>query len=201
MSSRAATKVWTGPKALRRFLVPIADLEPFPGNPRRGNIPAIRASIREFGQRKPIAIEGLRIVAGHQFVIAATEEGWTHVAAIPGEFADEDEARRFLLADNRTSELGTIDDELLGVQLAALTSLEGTGYTERARAELDLRLARLREPPPALPPAELVEEKLSFSRGDRGDYVRLVAMHEREWGVEGAAAVVLRLLRESGSRL
>jgi ParB-like chromosome segregation protein Spo0J len=199
---RAATKVWEGPPALRRFLVAIADLEPFPGNPRHGNIPAIRESLREFGQRKPIATDGKRIVAGHQFVTAAAEEGWTHVAAIPGEFADEDQARRFLLADNRTSELGTIDDGLLGAQLAALTSFEGTGYTESDRAELDLRLARLREPSPApTPPTTLIEEKLLLSRDDRGDYVRLVALHKREWGLDDAGQVILRALRESGRKL
>lgn len=139
-------KVWTGASALKRYLVAIDALEPFPGNPRRGDLDAIRSSLRRFGQVRPILIDGSRIVAGHHLVRAAEAEGWTHVAAIPNEFGSEDEARAYLLADNRTAELGSIDEEALNAQLAALRGdLEGTGYTERFASDLERKRQALQE--------------------------------------------------------
>lgn len=153
--------IWNGPEALRPFLVPIGDLEPFPGNPRRGDVAAIRASLRRFGQVLPALTDPKlgedgkqRIIARHHLVLAATEEGWTHVAVIGNEFADEEEARAYLLADNRLAELGGYDDEALVAHLKHLNELDalaGTGYT---RDDLDAQLAKLRarrdEPAPSL---------------------------------------------------
>lgn len=154
--------VWEGAEALRPFLVPIDTLEPFPGNPRRGDIAELRGSLRRFGQVLPVLAdpklgegERVRIIARHHLVLAATEEGWTHVAVIAHEFADEEEARAYLLADNRLGELGGYDDEALVEhlkQLAELDALAGTGYTTD---DLDDRLAALRAAaavPPATPP-------------------------------------------------
>jgi site-specific DNA-methyltransferase (adenine-specific) len=139
-------KTWTGAATLKRYLVAIDTLEPFPGNPRRGDLDAIRASLRRFGQVRPILVDGSRIVAGHHLVRAAEAEGWTHVAAIANEFGSEDEARAYLLADNRTAELGSIDEEALNAQLQALRGeLDGTGYTERFASALDRKLEALRE--------------------------------------------------------
>jgi DNA methylase/ParB-like nuclease family protein len=140
----AAKRIWGGVDGLRRLLVPLDSLEPWPDNPRRGDVEAIRHSLERFGQLKPIVTQGSRIVAGHHIVLAALECGWTHVAALDGQFADDETARAFLLADNRTAELGTIDEEALAVQLAALRSFDGTGYTDDDRATLERRLLALR---------------------------------------------------------
>lgn len=155
--SKAASAVWSGPEGLREALVPISDLEPFPGNPRRGDTAAVAASLRRFGQVKPIVVDGARIVAGHTLVRAAENEGWTHVAASANEFASEDEQRAFLLADNRSSDLGTYDDELLLEQLRALAEREGTGYGESDLLVLEESLRELEAPPsfPAVDPADL----------------------------------------------
>lgn len=163
MSETADTAVlWEGNEALRPFLVAIAELEPFPQNPRRGDVAAIRGSLVRFGQVKPIVIDGLRIIAGHHLVKAAQEEGWTHIAAIPNAFGDDDEARAFLLADNRTSELGTYENEALVEHLKALAEIDGlfgTGYTTD---DLDERLAALRRsvgtPPAAAPGSDTKRE-------------------------------------------
>lgn len=152
--------IWTGAEALRPFLVPIADLEPFPGNPRQGDVVELRASLRRFGQTRAVltqAPEGTRIVAAHHVVLAAIEEGWTHVAAIPSEFESDDEARAYLLADNRTHDRGGYDtrallDQLLAVQAAA--TLEGTGYAAGDIAALQRNLAAIEAsatPPPEFP--------------------------------------------------
>lgn len=145
--------LWEGNEALRPFLVAIDTLEPFPDNPRRGDVSAIRGSLVRFGQVKPIVIDGTRIIAGHHLVKAAQEEGWTHIAAIPNAFGDDDEARAFLLADNRTSELGTYENAALVEHLKALAEIDGlfgTGYTTD---DLDERLAALRRSAePTAPP-------------------------------------------------
>ena len=136
----AKTQVWHGSPDLQDSLVPIGDLEPFPGNPRRGDTTAVAASLRRFGQVKPIVIDGKRIVAGHTLVRAAEGEGWTHIAAASNLFGSEEEQRAYLLADNRASDLGQYDDTLLYEQLAALESREGTGYDERDTLALAERL-------------------------------------------------------------
>lgn len=154
--------VWKGPEALRPFLVPIGDLEPFPGNPRRGDVTALRGSLRRFGQVLPALVDpelGVggrkRIVARHHLILAAAEEGWTHIAAIPHTFEDEEEARAYLVADNRLPELGGYDQEALVAQLRALDeldSIEGTGYTREALDDEYAALRALQEQPmPELP--------------------------------------------------
>lgn len=157
----ADAKVWHGAKALRRFLVPIEGLEPFPGNPRRGDVAQLRESLRRFGQVLPVLTdpqlgpEGLqRIVAHHHIVLAAAEEGWTHVAAIPNEFADEDEARAYLIADNRLGEVGSYDDEALVDQLRQLAEIDGLAATGYTTDDLDTLLAQLRAVPPLASPLE-----------------------------------------------
>lgn len=145
--SKAAAAVWSGPEGLRETLVPISDLEPFPGNPRRGDTDAVAASLRRFGQVKPIVVDGARIVAGHTLVRAAEAEGWTHVAASSNEFASEEEQRAFLLADNRSSDLSTYDDRLLLEQLRSLTDREGTGYRDTDLLVLEESLRELEAPP------------------------------------------------------
>jgi ParB-like chromosome segregation protein Spo0J len=202
--------VWKGADALRPFLVPIGSLEPFPGNPRRGDVAAIRASLRRFGQVRPILVDGSRVVAGHHLRIGAQEEEWTHLAAIENRFDSEAEARAFLLADNRTSELGSFEDELLAAQLREVEVFEGTGYTEadRDRLEKELRdlFAEQSEEPPRLDerdpkystqPRGFEVTLYLVDRDGRRDFAQHVKLLEREWGVEGTTDVVLRAVREA----
>lgn len=149
MTAATEQRVWKGAKVLEPFLIPIGELEPFPGNPRRGDVAAIASSLRRFGQVRAIltdAANAKRIVAGHHLVLGAKMEGWTHIAALPNEFESEEEARAYLLADNRTSELGGYDDGLLLEQLRAAqeTTLEGTGYTPEYILDLDRRMEEMR---------------------------------------------------------
>lgn len=173
MAAAAKTRekvVWEGAPALRRYLVPIVDLAPSEGNPRRGDVAAIRESLREFGQVQAILVDetGRRIVAGEHRVLAAYEEGWTHVAAIPAEFKDEAAKRRYLLADNRTHDRGSYDLAELDRQLRALqaeATLEGTGYSDGFVVQLgkDLAAAAARATPPAeFPPLDPDALKTDF---------------------------------------
>lgn len=108
-----------------------------------GDVGAISESLKRFGQLRPVVVRGSRIVAGHHVVLAARALGWSHVAVLDVEFADEDEARAFLIADNRTAELGWTDDALLVAQLEALESRDGTGYSEEDLDDLREQLAAL----------------------------------------------------------
>ena len=158
--SGSVRPVWNGAEGLRRLLVPIASLEPWPGNPRRGDVAAVAASLRRFGQVKPVVVDGARIVAGHHVIEAARSERWTHVAALDHRFGSEQEARAFLLADNRTGELGSFDEALLLEQLRTFDEaalLDGTGYDEAFRATLERELAPARalaDDAPPLPTGE-----------------------------------------------
>jgi ParB-like chromosome segregation protein Spo0J len=150
--------VWHGPKSLRRLLVPIADLEPFPGNPRRGDVDAVVESLRRFGQQRPVLVNGGRIIAGHHVVLAAGQEGWTHVAALAGDFATDEEARAYLIADNGTHDRGDYDWRQLRAQLEELaktdSGLAGTGYAEEDLRWIDRQIAELdkaAQPPAAFP--------------------------------------------------
>ena len=109
--------VWKGPeKALGGMIRPIDELEPDRLNPRahpQRNIDAIAASLRRFGQRKPIVVRGSKIVAGHGTVLAASVIGWTHLAMANADDLTEEEARAYGIADNKTSDLAEWDHELL----------------------------------------------------------------------------------------
>lgn len=121
--------------------VPLADLTLDPRNARlhtESNIEAIKASLAEFGLRKPIIINPDRIVlAGNGTVRAARELGWTHLEAIEFQ-GTEDEERAFAIADNRSAELGSWDQTGLAELLTQLDTglLAAAGYTPMAVDDL-----------------------------------------------------------------
>lgn len=123
--------VWNGSEELREFLVNVGTLVRHPQNPRRGKVDLIASSLQRFGQVRPILVREGVIVAGNHTFAAAKQLGWTHIAAVPNDFADAEEAKAYLLADNRLPELGTYDRaeliELLG-EVEAAGTWEGTGY-------------------------------------------------------------------------
>ena len=104
-------------ESIRHLAVDITKLVPLDGNPRKGNVDAIMASYKEFGQVKPVVVRKngdgtLTVIAGNHQVEACRRLGWSEVAVV--EF-DGDDARAiaFALADNRTTELGLVDSDLL----------------------------------------------------------------------------------------
>ncbi len=64
-------------------LVPIGSLKPFGGNPRRGDVAAIRESLRVNGQYRPVVVrrETSEVLAGNHTLKAAGEEGWQELWA------------------------------------------------------------------------------------------------------------------------
>jgi len=119
---------------LTALAYPIEKLKHLDGNPRKGNVEAVKKSYKKFGQRKPIvATKDGEVISGNHQLAAAKELGWNKIAVV---FTDDDEltAKAFALADNRTADLGTYDDDLLADMLGAVSSdlemLEATSFTE-----------------------------------------------------------------------
>ena len=104
----------------------VADLRSDPNNVREHsaeNIKAVKASLENFGQRKPIVVTGKNVVvAGNGTLQAASELGWDTIATVvvPSDWSDE-QVRAYAIADNRTAELATWNKELLAQQLDGLS--------------------------------------------------------------------------------
>jgi hypothetical protein len=112
--------------------VPIDSVQPSPRNPREGDVGAISESLKRFGQQKPIVVQASsrNVVAGNHLYRAAQALEWTEIAANVVEMSDR-EAKAFMIADNRTADLGTYDQAELASMLRELSvedDLAGTGY-------------------------------------------------------------------------
>lgn len=121
---------------------PIDSLELLDGNPRIGDVDAVAASLRRFGQRKPIVARrsDRQIIAGNHTYKAACQLGWAEIAVV---LVDDDDAtaKAFALADNRTAELGGYDDANLAAMIAEVGELDAalladTGWDEASVAKL-----------------------------------------------------------------
>lgn len=113
-----------------------------PANTRkhsRKNLDAIKASLRRFGQQKPIVVDAKGIVlAGNGTLAAAKELGWSEIKIVRTGLAGVD-ATAFGIADNRSAELAEWDEKLAEV-LDALKAedfpLADIGFDEADLAEL-----------------------------------------------------------------
>jgi hypothetical protein len=116
--------------------VPVGELTKFPGNAKRGDVKAIRESIRKTGQYRAIVVRrthvndgGLIILAGNHTYEAVLAERMPTIRCEILECTDA-EARRINLADNRLAELGGYDDDDLATLLAGLNGdFDGTGWS------------------------------------------------------------------------
>ena len=125
---KSARKPKTTPSDLRVTRLPLADLTPYPKNPRHitpAAVNAVAESLAAFGWQQPIVIDPKKvIVAGHTRCLAALQLGWTHAPTVQ---IPSKHARAYRLADNRSGEFSTWDLDVLGGELEALPSgqLEG----------------------------------------------------------------------------
>lgn len=165
--------------ALRDLRIPIDSIAPFPTNPREGDVGAIAESLRRFGQQKPIVVqESTRyIVAGNHLWRAAKALGWGEIAANVVEM-DDKTAEAYLIADNRTSELGSYDEEALGEMLRKIAqegNLRGTGYDGD---DVDDFLRRLEKESRGKVPAEM---EFASELLESHNYVVLYFDNDLDW--------------------
>ena len=104
--------------------ISIAELSLDPRNARKHsqrNLDAIAASLLKFGQRKPLVVHRGVVLAGNGTLEAARSIGWTEieVSEVPDDWDDET-AKAYALADNRTAELAEWDESELAKQLLEL---------------------------------------------------------------------------------
>jgi ParB-like chromosome segregation protein Spo0J len=118
-------------------LMPIKELKRFPSNPREGDIGAISESLRVLGQYRPVIVNkrNNQILKGNHTVAAASALGWTEVAVAFVD-VDDEQATRIVLADNRTADKATYDNDLLVSAVASLKTLEGSGFDSEDLADI-----------------------------------------------------------------
>jgi len=101
----------------------VSDLSNDPANARKHNdknIDAIIASLRRFGQQKPIVIDRNNIVrAGNGTLEAARRLQWESIDCVVTSLNGSD-AVAYAIADNRTAELAEWDEDTLAAQLNGL---------------------------------------------------------------------------------
>ena len=144
---------------LTTLAYPIEKLKHLDGNPRKGNVEAVKKSYEKFGQRKPIvATKDGEVISGNHQLAAARELGWNKIAVV---FTDDDEltAKAFALADNRTADLGTYDDDLLADMLGSVSSdlelLEATSFDEKDLLALIKKQEVIEDDAPAIRSTEI----------------------------------------------
>ena len=133
--------------------VPTQHITPHPDNARQGNTDLIAQSLEHNGQYRPLVVQKStgHVLAGNHTLAAAHQLGWTQVAAT---FIDVDDtaAKKILLADNKTSDEATYDDQLLAQLLSDLDTTHGTGFTDEETDDLLAALEEQPDPTPLTPP-------------------------------------------------
>jgi hypothetical protein len=112
----------------------VDEIDPHPENANVGDVDTIAESIRVNGFYAPIIVQASTgfIIAGNHRYQAAKKLGMEQVPVVYLDVED-DEAKRIMVADNRTTRLGHDNDELLTSLLEDLGDTElglmGTGFT------------------------------------------------------------------------
>jgi DNA modification methylase len=175
-------------------------LKPWADNPRK-NDPAVKTvadSIRRFGFGAPLlARANGEVIAGHTRLKAAQQLGLDRV---PVRYLDLDpaDAKLLALADNKTGEIATWDEEMLGAVLADLQNLDtdllvGTGFDD-SEIERLINVAHPEEPtedPGAqIDRADELREKWQTERGQLWE----IGSHRLLCGDSTVAADVARVM-------
>jgi DNA modification methylase len=113
-------------------------VKPYERNPRKnaGAVEAVAASIRDFGFRQPIVVDGEGvIIVGHTRHLAAGKLGMKTVPVHVARDLPPEKVQALRLADNKLHELSTWDMDLLSIELAEVCAagvdLELLGFSEK----------------------------------------------------------------------
>jgi DNA modification methylase len=149
-------------------MVPIQKLFPSPSNPRHNEpgVPHVAASLRRFGWKQPVVAKPSgEVIAGNTRLKAAQSLGMTEVPVVWFDGSEMD-ATAYSIADNRTHEFSTWDDEALAKLLSTLRTeddLDGVGFTAAELDELVMSIdtgpSNLVDPGAQVPPAQAVTRR------------------------------------------
>lgn len=127
--------------------IPLADLDPYPGNARVGDTNAIAVSVESNGQYRSLIVRPVgdryTVLAGNHTADALRSLGRS-TARCEVITCDDATAARVNLVDNRLPDLGGYDDGALAGLLQSLDDLDGSGYSPD---DLDDLLSRIGEVP------------------------------------------------------
>jgi len=104
----------------------INDIRPYEKNPRINDaaVDAVAASLKEFGWRQPIVVDGDGvIIVGHTRWKAAQKLGLEHVPVHVATDLTEAQIKAYRIADNQTATIAEWDYELLPLELADLQAM------------------------------------------------------------------------------
>ena len=121
--------------------IAIANLREYENNPRNNDsaVDAVAESIREFGFKVPIVIDGNNmIVCGHTRVKAAKKLGMETVPCIIANDLTPEQIKAFRLADNKTGELAGWDFAKLEEELSALDGFDMSAFGSAQNEDVDI---------------------------------------------------------------
>ena len=104
----------------------VEDLIPYINNPRNNEnaVDKVASSISEFGFKNPIIIDRNNIVInGHTRLLASKKLGLKEVPVIRADDLTEAQVKAFRIADNKTSEYATWNEDLLKLELEQLEEM------------------------------------------------------------------------------
>lgn len=131
-------------KATEYTRVEVDKLIPYVNNAKQhsdSQVTKIASSIREFGFLNPVLIDAsYNVIAGHGRILAAKKLQMDEVPCLFVEGLTDAQRKAYILADNRLSELGEWDVELVMGELAELDDLgfdtELTGFEFEVEPEI-----------------------------------------------------------------
>jgi ParB-like chromosome segregation protein Spo0J len=174
----------------------ITELSLDPSNVRkhsRRNLDAIKASLRKFGQQKPIVVDAKGIVlAGNGTLTAAQELGWTEIQIVRTELAGV-EATAFAIADNRTAELAEWEDKLVDV----IKSLIVAGVDGNDIGFNQMEIDDMMEADAIADEVDEIIHEQSVQVEPSKEYLIILAENEAEWD-EMIAYFDLKKVRRGG---
>jgi DNA modification methylase len=123
--------------------IEVAKLIPYANNSRThddAQVAQLAASIKEFGFRNPILVDGVGIIAGHGRLLAARKLGLEKVPTIDCSDMTETQKKAYIIADNKLALNSGWDTNLLSLELEALDAdgfnLELLGFDSKELDEL-----------------------------------------------------------------
>ena len=126
--------------------VAVNKLIPYAKNSRTHNdqqVAQIAASIKEFGFRNPILVDGLGVIAGHGRLLAAQKLGLDKVPTIDCSDMTESQKKAYIIADNKLALNAGWDTAMLSIEMK---DLEDEGFDLTLLGFDDKELNALLEP-------------------------------------------------------
>ena len=173
------------------------------------NIQAIEQSLAAFGQQKPIVINKEdTIIAGNGTLQAARQIGWETIQVVRTELP-EHEQRAFAIADNRSAEMATWDEEVLAKTIEQLAGIDQVipkqlGFDD---SEIERLMKRLEEEEELEAPdwantdsedseAGVQKVMLTFTTSEFEQFEHCIGMLKESHGIVDTTSAVIAAIEE-----